>query len=264
LEAHTESPKSHSPLRTYIGGFKEVGKENQKFTVTTVPSVETKRLLTVTGHLYHKRLIDKIIDDLLDGLDNEDKSKSPGLGGRKSGTPPMGAQHRFLCFGHGGLGDEFAKLWDWPLHKPVHVTITDDNEFEAILDFSPCSARDIEAHIVCTDLAIWLKMPKMGTHDGREIMRTYHLPLNVDPRTVRFEINEKQSKLRITAICVPPLIMHPAAFVGIEDLDGLKAAIPVAKLYELKNMRDQGADHDKLAAFLRELLVKAKEMKALK
>lgn len=51
------------------------------------------------------------------------------------------------------------------------------------------------------------------------MIRTYKLPLNTDPRTIKFKLDEGNSKLKISAVKVPMIKLAIASYV--DNLQGL-------------------------------------------
>lgn len=77
----------------------------------------------------------------------------------------------------------------------------------------------------------------------RHIFRTYQLPLNTDPKSVKFRLIDKMSKLRIFAQKLPPMKLAVASYVGFEDISvGKKDENQLAvEVYErLRKLRQPG------------------------
>ncbi|KFD57366.1 hypothetical protein M514_01877 [Trichuris suis] len=122
-------------------------------------------------------------------------------------SPLIGSRRRLhpVVFGQGGFNDRSSTLWEWPLGT-ASVLNTDD-DFEVELYFSPFSAKEITAKVMGNELLIHCKSDAvLSANDPhpREIFRSYQMPLNVDPKTVRFSIKEERY-LRVKAKKERPL-----------------------------------------------------------
>uniref|UniRef100_A0A5S6R0G7 SHSP domain-containing protein n=1 Tax=Trichuris muris TaxID=70415 RepID=A0A5S6R0G7_TRIMR len=121
-------------------------------------------------------------------------------------SPLVGSRRRMHpVFGQGGFNDRSSTLWEWPLGT-ASVLNTDDH-FEVQLCFSPFSAKEITAKVMGNELLIHCKSDALLSNNDphpREIFRSYQMPLNVDPKTVRFSIKEGRY-LRVTAMKERPL-----------------------------------------------------------
>ncbi|CDW52784.1 small heat shock protein [Trichuris trichiura] len=110
-------------------------------------------------------------------------------------SPSVGSRRRLhpVVFGQGGFNDRSSTLWEWPLGT-ASVSNTDDN-FEVELYFSPFTAKEITAKVMGNELLIHCKSDALLSANDphpREIFRSYQMPLNVDPKTVRFSIKEER------------------------------------------------------------------------
>ncbi|CAD6194992.1 unnamed protein product [Caenorhabditis auriculariae] len=96
-----------------------------------------------------------------------------------------------------------ATDWDWPLQHNdgiVHVRHTDD-KFEVGLDASFFTPKEIDVKVNGRELVIHLRHEERDGQFGavrREVHRTYHLPEDIDEKTVKSHLNAS-GVLNITA-----------------------------------------------------------------
>ncbi|CAB03380.1 SHSP domain-containing protein [Caenorhabditis elegans] len=96
-----------------------------------------------------------------------------------------------------------AASWDWPLqHNDGVVKVTNTSEkFEVGLDAGFFGPNDIDVKVNGIEIIIHLRHDNRPTEYGivnREVHRTYKLPEDVDPSTVRSHLNSS-GVLTITA-----------------------------------------------------------------
>ncbi|MFH4980679.1 hypothetical protein AB6A40_007388 [Gnathostoma spinigerum] len=86
--------------------------------------------------------------------------------------------------------------WDWPLQKNDGVVqlINTKDKFEVTLDASLFSPKEIEVKIVKNKLLIHCMHESRSDQWGevkREISRSYQLPEDVDPKTIKSNLTSK-------------------------------------------------------------------------
>jgi len=168
----------------------------------------------------------------------------------------------FLKFGEGGFGDKFANVWDWPLSGHVEVKTTKD-KFIATFDFLPFTAKEIEARVLCNELMITCcRKQKRNDQGQQDVVRTYRLPLNVDPRSVTFHVMEKESKLRVMADKIPPLELAVAAYLDPVDLERMKHGIPIDEIVKLHHLKQAGFPEDQIQRYVDKVIAAHKLMEA--
>lgn len=155
---------------------------------------------------------------------------SPPSSGSGSSTCSSGATSPKNKFGHGGFGDRSANVWDWPLGQ-VRI-VNEERTFEAQLaispfakdeitvsafSFCPLHLRSYELSFQATVMGSELFIHCYHENNGRvrEFCRSYQLPLNIEPRSVRFRFKDRRYLL-VTAEKEQPLKLA-VAFAPCDD-----------------------------------------------
>jgi len=96
-----------------------------------------------------------------------------------------------------------ATQWDWPLqHHDGVVQVTDTKDkFEVGLEVQYFTPNEVEVKVVGNELIVHCRHEERSDKHGRisrEIHRTYHLPADVDPKSLKSTLTAK-GVLTITA-----------------------------------------------------------------
>uniref|UniRef100_A0A914E9Q5 SHSP domain-containing protein n=1 Tax=Acrobeloides nanus TaxID=290746 RepID=A0A914E9Q5_9BILA len=90
--------------------------------------------------------------------------------------------------------------WDWPLqaNEEVVKVINTSDRFEVGLDAAFFGPKDVEVKVINDNLLVECHQQRTGDPVTREVRRTYKLPSDVDPSTVRSRFDER-GVIQITA-----------------------------------------------------------------